>query len=362
MGDIPQARPRLDFNVLYLDTNVLLRAGWPSASVELNNALLLASWWGVPVFIPEPVSMEAEAHWVRAVQKKVTALENAVNQLERVAKPIATQAKVEHLSTERLIEEYRTAVQSAMAKYQVNACPFTELSSKEMFSLASRCALPSEFEQGGKGFQDAVILSSVLQHLKSSAELTGILVTADSVFNNAQFADFDAGIPDERLRFLDLGHALGALWEPHWDETVTKPYAVERVNAKSAAELAIPILKEFISSRLTESMLKAGAFGKVLKLSKISEVNVMYVQTPLPDPAQPDRQVRIAIAVSAECTAIVEKDYRYLYSSFFRSKRCRLRGSLGTRSRDVALRLIHKLETAIAEGQESSRWKQSAKK
>jgi integrase len=45
------------------------------------------------------------------------------------------------------------------------------------------------------------------------------------------------------------------------------------------------------------------------------------------------------------------KYYAYLYD-----KGSRLRGSLGTRSRDVALRLIHKLETAIAEGQDSALW------
>lgn len=45
------------------------------------------------------------------------------------------------------------------------------------------------------------------------------------------------------------------------------------------------------------------------------------------------------------------KYYAYLYENG-----TRVRGSLGTRSRDVALRLIHKLETAIAEGQDSSLW------
>jgi hypothetical protein len=44
------------------------------------------------------------------------------------------------------------------------------------------------------------------------------------------------------------------------------------------------------------------------------------------------------------------------YHAYCYDKGCRLRGPLGTRSRDVALRLIHKLETALAEGQDSSLW------
>jgi integrase len=44
------------------------------------------------------------------------------------------------------------------------------------------------------------------------------------------------------------------------------------------------------------------------------------------------------------------------YFAYFYEKGCRLRGSLGTRSRDVALRLIHRIETAMAEGHESCLW------
>ena len=46
------------------------------------------------------------------------------------------------------------------------------------------------------------------------------------------------------------------------------------------------------------------------------------------------------------------------YFAYFYEKRSRLRGSLGTRSRDVALRLIHKIETALAEGRESLLWQE----
>ena len=46
------------------------------------------------------------------------------------------------------------------------------------------------------------------------------------------------------------------------------------------------------------------------------------------------------------------------YFVYFYEESCRLRGSLGTRSRDVALRLIHRIETALAEGQESLLWQE----
>ena len=314
MADAPQTRPQLDFNALYLDTNVLVRSQWPSPSVRLHNALSLASWWGVPVFLPRPVLMEAEEHWIRAVQNKVTGLDGAADQLERIARPINARIKSEHLPVERLVEDYHAVVETAMAEYRMHLCPFTKASAEEMFNLAVRYIHPFELEQQGKGFQDAVIFSSVLQHLKANPDLIGILVTADDVFHKTKPAEFEAEIPDARLRVCDLDRAYELLWSPYWDETVTKPYAVERENAKLAAEAAIPVLKDFITAHLSESMLKAGAFDRVLKLSAVGEVKVMYVQTPLPKPEQPNRRVRVAIAASAECTAVVEKDYSYVHA------------------------------------------------
>jgi len=49
------------------------------------------------------------------------------------------------------------------------------------------------------------------------------------------------------------------------------------------------------------------------------------------------------------------------YYAYFCNQSCRLRGSLGTRSRDVALCLNHKIETALAEGDKSSLWQELQK-
>lgn len=314
MPDLPEARPPLDFNAVYLDTNVLVRSQWPSPSVKLNNALSLASWWNVQVFLPKPVLMEAEEHWTRTVQKNLSRLHGAADQLERIARPIDVRTKIDHVPIERMVKNYRAAVEAAMAEYRIHVCPFTNVSAQGMFNLAVRYADPFELDQEGKGFQDAVILSSVLQHLKANPELKGIFVTADDGFLTAAVADYEAGISVERFRVHDLDRIYSLLWEPYWDETVTKPYAIERENARLAAKAAIPMLKEFIAAHLSESMLNVEAFSKALKLLAVGEVKVMYVQTPLPKPEQPDRHIRLAIGVSAECTAVVEKDYSYVHT------------------------------------------------
>src|ERR1700678_2405542 len=155
MPEPPKAKPTLDFNALYLDTNVLIRSGWPSPQPKLNNFLMLAGWWSVPAFLPEPVVMEAEEHWVRGVRDKIASLRNAEKQLERLAQPVASGTKVEHSPVEQLVENYRSMSRSAIEKFRIRLSPFTNLSAKDMFRIASRYVLPFELGQEGKGFQDA---------------------------------------------------------------------------------------------------------------------------------------------------------------------------------------------------------------
>jgi hypothetical protein len=67
-----------DFYGIYIDTNPLLGAEWPGLSGERSNIIYGARrWWGIPTFLPRPVIVEAEEHWVREVQAEVSRLEGA---------------------------------------------------------------------------------------------------------------------------------------------------------------------------------------------------------------------------------------------------------------------------------------------
>lgn len=57
------------FHRLYFDSNVLIRARWPTGSAELETLATLARDVGVELFLPEPVAQELEGHWLREVRK-----------------------------------------------------------------------------------------------------------------------------------------------------------------------------------------------------------------------------------------------------------------------------------------------------
>jgi hypothetical protein len=102
------------------------------------------------------------------------------------------------------------------------------------------------------------------------------------------------------------------LYQFHFDQTVVQPWSEERKNALAAARSLLPQLKTFLSANLAESMVKAGGFGysaSVIKLISIDSIDVSFVDTPIPDLYEhPDRVVKIAISLNAQCTALVKKE------------------------------------------------------
>ena len=104
------------------------------------------------------------------------------------------------------------------------------------------------------------------------------------------------------------------LFHPYFDETVLKPWEEERRNALSAAKALASELKSFLTSHLSESMLKtSGWFATVVKLLSVDVVQVDSVDTPIPNMHQSaDRKVEFTIAVSADCTAVVRKSSFYM--------------------------------------------------
>jgi hypothetical protein len=172
--------------------------------------------------------------------------------------------------------------------------------------------MPFEKEGEGKGFQDAVILQSVLEHLQANPELRGVLLTKDGGMKQSRIREFLPDFDTTRLRIIALDEAWDNLFHFNFDQKVIQPWAEERKNALTAAQSLVSLWKEFLSTHLTESMLRAGGFGvtaTVVKLISVDSVDVSYVDTPIPDlDKDPDRTVRISVSASAQCTAIIKKE------------------------------------------------------
>jgi hypothetical protein len=303
-------RPRLDFNALYLDTNVLVELNWPAPSVKLENLFTLALWSKVAVFLPSPVEKEVQEHWLRGVRERLAGLESAKDQFERITRQVTGTAEVRYESEQELLTRYRDSATEVKKRFNILGCPMTTRPLTEFFDLATRYVLPFEYDKKkkGKGFQDAVILSSVLEHLKANTRIAGVFVTGDDVFSKVDIGEFMPSCTEVNLKVLTLEETDKALYDSYWDEHIKKPWKEEEANAKAAVEALMPELRKFIETNIDKSMLRPGTFDKLIELGGIEKVDVFYVTTPIPVPGKPDRTVRIAIAVRALYHAVVEKD------------------------------------------------------
>lgn len=310
--------PRPEFHGIYLDTNVLIAQGWPSPSIMLHNVFRFAAWWGIQTLLPDPVIKEAEDHWLREVKRGVSELAGAQKTLQRLASPIPCEAKEEHTAVEKLLEEYRKKVEETLKEYAIIRVPFTKRTLEEVFGFATKYVLPFVLDAKGKGFQDAVILLSILDHLNGFPEATTIFISADNDFKGVRFTDFLSDFDVKRLEIVkELDSVFDRLWKPYFDETVIKPYRQEVENAKIAVDGLISELKAFLKSHLSEDMLKPMLGDQVLKILSVEDVKVLSVDTPLPKTSEPlNRTVTIQINVSADCRVLVSRDLSYFQSVF----------------------------------------------
>jgi hypothetical protein len=202
---------------------------------------------------------------------------------------------------------------------KIGVIPYSNRSAEFFFQRATKYIMPYKKDGEGKGFQDTVILQSVLEHLHSSKNLKGILITNDKGIQQVQINDYLPELDASKLRFTTLDDAWKDLFEYHFDQNVVQPWSEERKNALTAVEALDHLWKEFLAAHLTASMLRAGEFGQpmtVMILLSVDSVKVSFVDTPIPDlDANPDRPVRILISLSADCTAIVKKERFGFFSS-----------------------------------------------
>jgi hypothetical protein len=77
-GDVQLASPdKADFSRVYFDT-CALDQGWPQISRDFADMLAVAKSVGIPCFIPKPVLVELEEHWMAKFSEKLRAFRSHV--------------------------------------------------------------------------------------------------------------------------------------------------------------------------------------------------------------------------------------------------------------------------------------------
>ena len=109
---------------------------------------------------------EVAAHWSRSLDDAISSLRTASKKVRKASSPIRCDVQVDHPSPSALSADFQRAAAETVARFEIEVVPYTRRSAEEFFGYATRYVLPFEKDEEGKGFQDAVILVSILDHLR----------------------------------------------------------------------------------------------------------------------------------------------------------------------------------------------------
>lgn len=266
--------------------------------------------------MPQAVLDEFEHQWHRNVQEQISALGSARGGFTKVCAPIPCEVTVNHSSVSDLLDAFRELNSRAVASYGVQLVDFTQRPIREIFGYSSRYLRPFVAKGEGKGFKDAVILLSILDHLRANGDLAGVLVTNDGDFKEIDYGAFGATFPSARLRIIDLETAWKELFDPYFDETRVKPYRKLLDAASEVARERADDLRAFVGAHLTTDMTRPALGEMVREIRSVEGVEVLHVDVPFPDREPTDLEIDITIKVVAECRALVATDYQALRAFF----------------------------------------------
>src|SRR5262249_27818984 len=181
------------FQRLYFDSDVLIAAGWPRLSADLENLLEVSAASGIAVLLPAAVEVELERRWQRELDEKANAVRSKVQAVEAHFRGIGTSEIIINLPDGvKALDNYIAIVNKLKAKYRLTTVKFTERPVADIFRMAADRHPPFKPGKDDVGFRDAVIFLSVLDDLMGTKNQVGALVSRDDVFHDSRIITFAA--------------------------------------------------------------------------------------------------------------------------------------------------------------------------
>jgi hypothetical protein len=260
-----EAEPKpLPFLAIFPDTNIFLPR-WPSEPSGLADLLSTAAVFKIPVYLLEAVELELEAHWLREAQ---SAIDKVKAQKEKLPTQLSAVCKLEIPTMPEVISVYKREAEATKSRLDVARAAFPETTLRKLFDMAIKHEHP--FAAEGKNFQDAVIITSVLDFSQREG-------FAKVAFVSCNRNDFDP----VKLRHLASGYnvdlkyyasldALRAELNPHLDEMFRQKSQKINESAREVLRREPKKIEDFLISQLVKSR------EVTLRLLEIEDVSVAW--------------------------------------------------------------------------------------
>jgi hypothetical protein len=295
------------FNSIYLETSTLVRIGWPRVIRNLRQLLDISRTLHRKVFLPIPVELEHEEHWLRKWDTLCQEAKTAARPLTHHLIELSTESCVPNIpDRERVLADYKRNVQTFKTTWNVEPVPFTGKSTEELFRRAIAHQLP--FKEEGAGFQDAVIYFSVIDHLLEDRSRIGALIANDDVFNRPEVAELGRSVGAQVVVHRRIEETFEALLDRVAAALRNMWHRQQRAAAKKINE-QIDDLRKHLVENLDVSEVRIGLFRQPVGIARIevSHVEDQDVRPPWPPLATTGSEVGLTFSVNVTLVAIEER-------------------------------------------------------
>jgi hypothetical protein len=282
---------------IYLDTNVLFKERWPVLGAKLRGMLNLARALNLSVVIPDAVEREVKAHWFLELTKRRKKLQSdEATFLDMLNDVREADSQCDWIDIGAVEKDYDRRIERIRADWCIGSAPFDLVPIHVLFRMAVLKDPP--FEERGTGFQDAVILLSVIDDLSCFPETPGVLISNDGIFSDSRIQDLikrsSANLAIYRSVEDFIAFLKGTLKDyvrQDWDEEDRKA-AAALYGQKDAIE-------DFVRERLNvePSLLSAQMNTSEFEVRSVELQEITGVFTPQPHREQAVREFEIAASM-----------------------------------------------------------------
>lgn len=190
---------------VYFDTSVIRKFSLGGLAEGLATLRKIAAQSAVELFAPEVCVRELVGYHKRSIAEQLQEFDQVFERLQPYLSPGTSKpGRPSCISTEVI----RSAVEGDLGEAGVTLVPMPSVSVGDLVDMAVERCPP--FDAGGRGFRDAVILETILEHARSFAGFIAILATADKDFDERELRRRGEGIGIKLMRASGLD-ALGSL-------------------------------------------------------------------------------------------------------------------------------------------------------
>ena len=297
-----------EFDRLYLDTTVLRKSNWPHVSAELGFLLELAKNFKIQVVIPEAAEIEREEQWVRelvaASQKCDAAMTKRSDVLKAVGLALAESRRDD--PPDALREKYKAAARSAKDANGIATAPLTTRGIAEFLKLAVTRTPPFQIS-GDKvtGFQDTLILLSIIDDLKACGRNTCVLLSYDGVFSKITAVSKAEGKALQHLTTIDdVWSILADEIKPELVKWWTEQREAIQAELEAQHEQISDLLRAFISPDMVDYRAKAVESIGPLRSFSVEMPFPGFPHEPGPYETQEGATFKISATISTEVRAL----------------------------------------------------------